>query len=97
MLCQMVWLPLLRGLIERRARGVVKVHPLRLHDRMGMDAVPWATMLDQFRREREEWSSLLGQVDPVQTIMWRLRPWNAEQLTTTMLVHESKHLDALRD
>lgn len=93
--CEMCWLQILRAIRDRQPKGRGRMHPNMLFRKEQFGTKPWEELLHPFVANREEWRSLLQEVDLDQPIETSTRIHTARTLTQKLVDHESRHFGEL--
>jgi hypothetical protein len=93
--CQIAWLPLLKQIQSGDSNGSIPIHPYTLFDNQNFRTASWEELLSLFSMGRQDWISILNNVDLQQEIQTTKRTWTPQTLTKRLAEHEMTHLQQI--
>jgi hypothetical protein len=90
--CQAAWLPIVHAIREGALEVTIPINPDPLYRKSGFNALPWASLLERFIADREEWRETLDRIDVRAEVRTPRRTYSAQTLTGRMVEHERRHL-----
>lgn len=94
--CQIAWLPLLKQIQSGDPKGSIPIHPYTLFENQRFSTASWDELISLYEKGREEWISILNDINLRQEIQTAKRIWTPQTLTKRLVEHETNHLRDLK-